>query len=303
MNMATTKEWLGKNRIRTICAGLVLGLFLLLQIDAVHDFGAKLIGEELNHQNVVYLKHAEHEARRTFIKLSEIYAVMRVIESGKVGISIFVETEVTIGRAMSSFVDLVERGIVVSLAAAAASASLKQLIALIEMLNPLLFKLTLLFGGAYLIVSSFSRKHWLTSTSRGLCEIVVLVFLTTYLIIPYSIHATGWLGQQLTAEIKHNTNERLNNLHHDITRHRVDKSDHGKSAKHAMSRFDKFAVNIKHKIESMTLILIRHIATALIEGILLPLGLVLVLFYGIKRIAKQVGRIYETDLSEVKQTD
>lgn len=303
MKKYTLLDWPDENRLRLIAAAILIGLFLVLQSDTIHSFGASLTGHELERQNIAYLKHAEHQARNTFIKLSEIFALLKVIESSQVGISFVIHTDVTIGNAIASFTNLVGRAIVVSLAAAASSASLKELVVLIEVLNPLLFKAALLLSGIYLILASISRKNLLTSASRGLCEIAIIMFLTTYFIIPYSVHATGWISQQIIAEVKQKTHTKLDNLHKTIAPHQGDKSTHDKRAHQALHRFDHFVVDIKHKVESMSLIFVQQISTMLIEGILLPLGLILVLFYSLKRIAKQMRRIYLTDLAEAGSQD
>ena len=60
-----------------------------------------------------------------------------------------------------------------------------------------------------------------------------------------------------------------------------------------MHDFEKIVLNIPHKVEAMSLYLTRHISAAIIEGLLLPLGLFLILGWSLKKIIHRIGQLVQ----------
>ena len=293
--------WLSKNRYRLLFGTGFLALFLLLQNDALHRFSARFIEQELTKQNLAFLNHAEREARGNLIKLAEIFAVLKVIESGEVGISFFVDAQVRVGRALAAFSDLVERGIVVSVVAASAAAGLKGLVRLADVVSPLLFKLALPLLATYFIAASISSTHLVTLVSRVLSEAVVVLFLTAYLLIPYSIHGTGWLTQQITADLKQEGREHLINIHQELKQGEQRRPRIKERAEHAIHEFERTVLHMPQKVSAMSLFVIRHIAATIIEGLVFPIGIFLTLWFTVRRVIRRIGELVQGVRSEETQ--
>ncbi len=292
------RAWLSKNRYRLLFGIGFAVLFFLLQIDAVHRFSASFIEQELTRQNLAYLSHVERESRGNLIKLAEIFAVLKVIESGQVGISFIIDAQVRVGRALAAFSDLVERGIVVSVVAASAAVGLKGLVRLADVVSPILFKLALPLLATYFIAASISSAHLVTIVSRVLSEAIVALFLTAYLLIPYSIHGTGWLSQQITADLKQEGREHLNHIHQELTQGKQRKARLKERAEHAIHEFERTAVHVPQKVSAMSLFLIRHVAATIIEGVLFPIGIFLALWFTVRQVIRRIGELVQGIKSE-----
>ncbi len=60
-----------------------------------------------------------------------------------------------------------------------------------------------------------------------------------------------------------------------------------------MHDFEKVVLNIPQKVESTSLYVTRHIAAAIIEGLLLPLGLFLILWFSLRQIIQRIGQLVQ----------
>ena len=285
-------DWRARNPVVLVLAAACLLLWMALQIDPVQKIAASLVDRELTEENAAYLDRSEKQAARTLFHLIESYAALRVIQSGEVGFSLIVETHVQVGDAIAGLTTIVERGIGVAALSATAAAAMKQLDRAAALLSPMLFELTLALLGVYLIARAIHAKHPITQLAHSITEVAGILFLTAFLLVPYSIHVSGWLGHQVVAPLKRQSTQHYVNLHKDIQHARADSERHGraKAATHALERMFS---DIGHRAEASSLAFVKHAAAALLEGIVLPLTIFATLLLILRMGARKIRRILE----------
>lgn len=283
-------DWRARTPLVLLLAVACLLLWLVLQIHPVRQLAASLVDRELIEENAAYLDKSEKEAARTLMHLVESYAALRVIQSGEVGFSLIVETRVQVGDALAGLTTIVERGIGVAAVAASAAAAMKALDKAAAVASPLLFEATLVLLGIYLIARTVRARHPITQLAHSLAEVATILFLTAFLLVPYSIHVSGWLSQHAVAPLKTYSAEHYANLYDDIHHARAENERHVR-AKSATYALEEMFSDIAHRAEASSLAFVKHATATVLEGIVLPLGVFAALLLTLRAIAHRIRKI------------
>lgn len=286
-----TAQWPGDRLSVLILAALCIAVWLGLQVPALQQLGAAMAHDALIKENTEYLRAAEKQAAKNFVHLAESYAALRVIQSGRFGVSFLAKADVQVGDALAGLSDIVERTMDVSAAAAVAAATLNVTDRIAARLSPLLFEVALLAIAIYLIALAIDRNHRVTHLTKGLAEIGLLLFLTAYILIPYSIHTTGWLSEHAVAGLKADSSDQIAGFRGDVTR-ATRGHDLVKRAEQAAHDLKKQFRGLTHKVSAMGRSMVRQATAALIEGVLLPLGVFAMLWLALRRLMRQASTVF-----------
>lgn len=253
----------------------LLGLALLL-LDPVH---ALFPGQHLTEKNHDYLVQREHDIRDELIKLGALEGVYKILQSSKVGFTIIVDTEVTIGEALAPVVRLIENisellafngvcVIVMQFANSHAPALAWYASVFVSML--------LALKGGLVLLGNHSRFNPPFHSLNSALIASVYLFLLCHIIVPYGIHSAQWLSQTTIAHMAGEIEQNVTHIHSDLTNHH-----HGHSllseAKQIIGDIEAMRHEIHNKVDIFIKYRVVKTLAYLIE-LLVPLAF-LGLFY------------------------
>ncbi|TDF41458.1 hypothetical protein EYS14_00950 [Alteromonadaceae bacterium M269] len=244
-------------------------------------------------ENHNYLKQAEREAIDDLLKISEVSAALDVVSSSQVGISFIAEFNVTLGHALNELNRGVKRAMEVNMLSAAAIKVIGIIARAGEHTHQILISLCL-WSWLFYFVLDIASEHVKVPASvvrqvRVLSGRVLILFVTFYLLLPYSIHFSALVSQQLHAKIKEDNRTKLDNLHSSLVI-ADDKKDSSKDsfkakAKSSINHLSKTqAKGIHKKVQSLFSYLLISLTITLFDLVIMPI----VILYGLYRICRQV---------------
>ena len=273
------KSWLKDNEKGLLAlAASVLFLIMVLGLNpaSAPDESAR---KKIIDLNTEYLDHIEKESRQEMIKLSEIAAFLDVIESGQVGISFIADVQVTIGKALSKISSMIEKSIQAMLVSAISTELLKLITWLADHLSGIVLKIFSIIFFVWCVLRLLPdyfihARH----IGRWLTETFLMVFLALYLVIPYSVHVTSIISTDFVEALKGEHSENLDNLHSSIDTVSSDASIKTR-AEHAIKEFEEAVLDVSAKIDNLAKFFIARLAIAVVETLILPIGLMWFLIY------------------------
>ncbi len=289
--------------LRIGAAAAIGVLFLLIQAGVFDGLAGSLGGTQIEDENIGYLQDARDASVDDLIVLSEVLAVLEIIDSASIGFDFFVSADVQVGQGLASLTNGVERALEIAALSAAASEGLIALSLIAQFVTAYLLDAALIALAAYLFVSAISRLHAFTRLARVVAEVFAVLFLVAYLIIPYSIHLSGWVATNAVSALHQESRDKLTALHGDVTGKSVqsDEFDGWSKDDQVKSGFERITSNLTHKIDGMGLYAIRHLTSAVLLGIVFPFGLLLVFYAGARRLIRYTAMALESDWSDVSK--
>lgn len=275
--------------------GLALALIaivLILQGEAARDWGASLISDQIEAENIAYLESARLAAMHDMIVLAEVLAVLEIIESASIGFEFFVSAEIGAGKGISPLTRAVEWGLLgagigvllyeaISLSLIAASA-----------IAPLLFKAMLLSTALALLAAPLHRSHILRSLLGMAARMTTFGFLTAFLLLPYSVNIAGSLVTMIPLESYQPHDNAPDNLH----AHLVAQSDGPPGFDTWTSRdvaqqfYASISSNLRHSVSQIKVYAIKSLAMDMLIGLVLPLLLLVFGLVFLKRVMRDADR-------------
>ena len=188
--------------------------------------------------------------------------------------------------------------------AAAAAEGLIALSAVAGFVAEPLFAAMLLVLVVYFLVTAISRLHVVSRLARSVLEITAVMFLTAQLLIPYSIHLSGWFATSAVSSLSDESRGKLVTLHQEITGSTSSTSFDGWSKDDEVkSGFERAVSDLPHKVDTVGLYLMRQLASAVLLGVVFPLGLML-LFLGLaRRLIGSVASTLHSDWTPAPSTE
>ena len=269
--MINNKLIVNKNML--VLALVCLGLLIVTAAFSVTSISNWFGQDEIINVIDNYLNQSQQTARYDLIKLSELAALLSLIQSSEVGVSFFVDIQVGVGQLITSLSSLVIKAIEASLLAISAVEIIKLTVKFSEMITPWIFLTLLVSGTLYGFNHAFIQgNHRYKTVCDSFTKVVVTLFLVFHLFLPYSLYGAAYLSQHLTNETKLENQAALKNLHEnmDATHKKEDLKDRAENAIHT---FEKIVLDLPQKVEAMTVYYTRHIAMTLFEYILMPIML------------------------------
>jgi hypothetical protein len=180
------------------------------------DLGTLAGGEAIIAANEAYLDEARRAALQDSLLLGEVLALLEVLRSTDLGLELIVSVDVQAGQALSALTAAVER----AMGAALTATVLTEALIWLNRIGDLVALWALRFGAMALAVRMLLRilgaGALLRSLFRRLSEVLVLVFLLGYLVLPYSINLGGALSDSAVGALASDTATTPDRLHTDI---------------------------------------------------------------------------------------
>ena len=257
----------------------LFGLTLLL-LEPVH---ALFPGQHLTEKNHAYLNQREHDIRDELIKLGALEGVYKMLQSSKVGFTIIVDTEVTIGEALAPVVRVIE--------------NISELLALngvcvivMQFANThaptlawyasVLVLVLLAIKGGLTLFGNHSRINPPLHSLNGAITAGFYLFLFCHIVVPYGIHSAQWLSQTTIAHMESEIEQNVTHIHSGFTDHQ-----HGHSllseAKQIIGDIEAMRHEIHNKVDIFIKYRVVKTLAYLIE-MLVPLAYLALFYFAVR---------------------
>jgi len=246
-------------------------------------------GTALVASNTAFLQGARQEAMTDVLLLADLDAVVSVIRTIDVGVSLGVSANVEVGQALSSLGEALRTGIAAAFVGAGFYEATLVAAAVATQAEPWVLKLVAAFGLAHLVAVVLQSATVLRRMTRAAFELSLLVFLVLRIALPYGIAATAALSGVVKHDLIGDARDTLQQMHAELA-----SGDGGKAVSlegwvtdhAARSAFEQAAADFPNNLEATAHYTTRRVAVSFIDGIALPFGIVL-LFVGLgRRIAR-----------------
>lgn len=253
----------------------------------VKHAGESQLPQSISAANQAFLKQAEALAVHDFLLLTEVSAILDVVQSSQIGISFIADFNVTVGHAISELNQGSKRALEVNML----SAALIKLIALIARFC------SYIASGIYIILLWVWLLYLLLLRLRSVSQVpdkvvkgaqvianeVLVIFLVVYLFIPYSIHLSSVTSYYLHHQVKTDNSQKVKAIHSAIYSG-VDQSKLKDKAQTSISHLKKIsASDLHYKVENLFSYLLQAIAITLFDLLLMPF----IVLYGLYRIFRR----------------
>jgi len=116
---------------------------------------------------------------------------------------------------------------------------------------------------------------------KSFIETLVLLFISFYLLVPYSIHIASFIEQDILFKNIIEQNKNLDNLHQSLIKN-GEQINFKKKAEFDFKKFEHVSLDLTKKIESMTSYYVEKSIYILFRVFLIPIGIFLLLVYFLK---------------------
>ena len=270
----TVRRYIPGNRFNLPVFLFLLFFWWLIHGGQLASVQKLLAPDTLYLSNKAYFTHVKNLAEEDLLRLAELAALAETARSTEVTVSSS-DRGIDADSLRTSFSQLVRRSETVMAASGAAALLLVMMNDLARAAIPWLFQA--LYGAAMgLYLFRLLELPVLLSALAGrLLEMLLLLFLTIHLALPYSLHFASAIGAEITAPYREVSSRALFDLHEEVA---LDKRQ-GRPEQNALLGLDQpgkpTGVDIAHKVRSVADYLLIRGALAVFDFILVP-GLLLV---------------------------
>ena len=266
-----------RNKATIIKLSLLVLFALLLHFKHLDFVTEWLNTASLHHQNQAYLDKAHELATTDITHFTELLAVTEVARSSEVGVSFFASFNVDVGNILHSFSTLLEKGIEVLLASLSAIEVLALLDNLANWLSPFLFKVAILTTILYYVTKLLLKPKSISTKTLQFCQLAVGLFLLAHIALPYSIHLSSLVSQELTQTKRQDISLSLKHTHHEFasTKKRSSLKDNAETSLHHLKTMPR--KHITHKVSNLSKHIFTSIALNVFDLLIMPVLLLLLL--------------------------
>ena len=225
--------------------------------------------------------------------LSAIKSALAVLESANGGISLIIDVNVHLGKAVSSVKDLVDEAWHASLYGISALFGISLLLKLSSFALEPLVGGVIAVAGLGLLLGLFSEK-----AGRLMKEGVylgVLLGVLLHLVLPLSVFSASLVSQSITSSLGKEVYGDLVEKHSDISAIAGTEKDHSTSLKHQVSGtidfYEKSNSSFANRIEQLISTLGKHIALVAFNVFIFPLGFLFLGLYASRRLLKTALKV------------
>lgn len=243
------------------------------------DLGTLVGGEAILAANEAYLDEARRAALQDSLLLGEVLALLEVLRSTDLGLELIVSVDVQAGQALSALTAAVERAMGAALAATVLTEALIWLNRIGDLVALWALRSGAMALAVWMLLRILGAGALLRSLFRRLSEVLVLVFLLGYLVLPYSISLGGALSESAAGALASDTATTPDRLHTDILGGHglsTDLSFWSKSG-NVRASYETLTSDLADKVSAMSLYGVERLAHLLIVGVLFPAAVALVL--------------------------
>jgi hypothetical protein len=233
--------------------------------------------------NDLYLAERERQDRDNILMLAEINAFLAVLQSSEVGISLFVDVQVTIGHSISVLKELTDRAFESTLISMTSIVGLRWILKLADYLAPAFFIIWLMGLSVYLLASWLGLTQGQSGkVGKRALGLSFVLFLMLHIMLPYSVYLSSLISHPVLSAPEQEKNSSLKNFHQHLVKPSHSMSFKDKAEKD-IKQFETTLVQLPKKIESMTYYVVEHWVFNLLRHILIPFALLILMHVITKR--------------------
>ncbi|MEM6662406.1 MAG: hypothetical protein AAF666_09540 [Pseudomonadota bacterium] len=270
--------------------------FLILLFATAAGYGVldgvtpELGGDEIITTNHAFLVAALNASGDDQIILTELLAILSIVQSAELGFDFFVSANIDVGQALTALTTSIERAWLAVAATAVITELLIGLAAIADAMTPVFFVIAFAATGAYFLALAACTSH-LKHVFRSLAEVASSILLVAHLLIPYSIQVSAMATQTVIAGVTSERRESMHHMHGELsaltqTGHDFagwSEKDQAESAYHVLRK------DIVHRVGLVQRFAIELIAHILLTGLVLPLASFAILWFGIRVIFRRIA--------------
>ncbi|WP_136443364.1 hypothetical protein [Pacificoceanicola onchidii] len=280
-----------------LCVGaLALGLAVLLAFGLL-DWAAPLFGGgAIADQNHAYLTASREQVGDDLIALTELLAVVKVIESASLGIDVVVHASVEVGQAAAAFGLALERAWGAMAVAGVIDESLLGLTAIAAALTKPLLVIVLASVGLWILARTLKLHIHVLSLVRTVAELSLVLFLALHLLVPYSLQITGWASNAVLDSLLEAQRTGLHQMHQDVSSYaKHDRSFEGWTKGNDVGAAYATVVDkLPQKLGVIERYTTGRIARSVLVGLVIPIGSFALLWLTFRSIIRRMIVLFES---------
>lgn len=293
-NISPPQDERGVLRRHRAAAALMALIAITVLVLPVATLSTLMPGTALVASNSAFLHSARQEAMTDMLLLAELDAVVSVVRTIDVGVSLGVSANVEVGQALSSLAQVLRSGIAAALFGVGFYEATTMAAAVATEAEPWALKLVAFFGLVHIGALVLARASVLRRVTRAAFELALLLFLVLRLALPYGIATTAALSGAVQHDLIGDARDTLQQMHADLARGGSKAvSLEGWASEHAARRaFERVAADFPNNLEATAHYATRRVAVSLFDGIVLPFGFVLLFVSLGRRIARETFPVH-----------
>ena len=268
--------------LTALIAGLIATVPALLELLASTG-SARIIAV-----NAIYLENAASESLQDTLLLGEIAALLEVVKSTDFGIELIVSVDVQIGQVLSGLTRAIEWAMFAAAGATVASHALQFVNGIADQLSVILFLGLLWAVALWMLLRLLPVAGSMRTAGRAIAETLAVLFVLSYLVLPYAINVTGRLSESLAGSLHPDTQTTVTQLHDDTLQGGSLSTDLGywTNSSNLRAVYQEVTADLHDKVSALTRYAVMRIANLIVVGLLFPLSVVLILTLVLRRLTK-----------------
>lgn len=281
-----------------ICALLIV---IALPVSGLLQLGQATGAGQITAANEAYLTDAAQEGLKEILLLGEVTAFLDVLQSTDFGIELIVSVDVRAGGVLSSLANAAEWALGAAAAATVTTHALQFINGIADQVSAYLLVGLLWSVIIWMVLRIVPAANAIRGVARGITETLAVLFLVSYLFVPYGINITGWLSQTAAGRLHVDTGTVVENLHGSTFKDGNLNTDlrFWTRSENVKSAYEQLTSELPDKTSALTRYTIEKFAHLLVVGILFPFTVLLVFGLMGRRLIKMA--IAELD-SSMKNT-
>jgi len=280
-----------------IAIGALIFVILVSAADLL-NLGEQTGAGHITLANDAYLADAAKEGLKETLLLGEVGALFEVLSSTDIGIELIVSVDVQAGGVLSSLTRALEWAVAASMSATIGAHALKFVNAIADQVSANIVIALAWAVIAWMILRIVPAARTVRRMARSIAEVLAVLFVISYLIIPYSINLTGWLSQTVSGSLDPDTETIVETFHGATFTDGGLQTDLGywTRGKNVKSAYENVTNELPDKVSTLRSYTVQKFAHLLIVGVLFPLGVLLMLAVLGRRLVGMMIKELETQL-------
>jgi hypothetical protein len=265
-----SSEHFYENTINAIKLCILILFALLFHYNQLSFITEWLSSGSLHLKNQAYLDSARALAATDLAYIGELSAVTEVARSSEVGVSFFASFNVEVGNLLHTLANILDRGMAVLLASLAAIELLVLADDIAHWLSPVLFEVNVYLAIGFYLAKILGLSNILVDKIMHFGQLSLGLFLIAHLALPYGIHLSAVVGQELSQSKRQDIAQTLKDTHHELVpiNKRQDLKTHAESSLQHLKVLHKKHLN--HKISNLSKYLFSSVALNIFDLLLMP---------------------------------
>lgn len=249
--------------------------------------------------NETYIEHSADESRDILVVLAALNGGLEVLQSSSIGISFFVDVDITLGNTLSSLNDLVISARNTSMKSIAMLYTTKLILKVCQKIYYSFLMSAVIFCLIFMGCRVYMSEHTgIGKIFAKLSKRLFSLFLLSYLLIPLSIHGAGYISKNISTLFRAELHGNYSNIHKHIVGDQQENSLK-KRAENAIHKFENIMTKLDHKVEAMTMNVVSHIAVVVFDGLIVPLAMLAILLWLYHAFSAHVGETFSPFIKKI----